>query len=172
MKKNPLTTEEKARRNREKSRRWRAKNPEKVRAYQRTYAKKKQKEARTRTRLWKASNPEKTQMQRRRYYVTNPEKVLLSRARYRARKQGIPFEITLEDIPVPKRCPALGIKLAWGKKHVRPNSPSIDKIKPELGYVPGNVVVISHRANRIKNDATVTELRKIARWMNKQNSCI
>lgn len=43
----------------------------------------------------------------------------------------------------------------------RPASPSLDKIIPSLGYVPGNVRIISARANLLKNDATVDELRAI-----------
>lgn len=42
------------------------------------------------------------------------------------------------------------------------NSPTLDKIEPALGYVPGNIIVISGRANRLKADATIDELRAIA----------
>ena len=45
------------------------------------------------------------------------------------------------------------------------NSPSIDRLIPELGYIKGNVNVISLRANIIKNNATKDELIKIANWM-------
>lgn len=42
------------------------------------------------------------------------------------------------------------------------NSPSLDRIRNELGYVRGNVIVISNRANRLKSDASIEELRDIA----------
>ncbi len=76
-------------------------------------------------------------------------------------KQGIPFSITLDQIEQPEYCPVLGIKLnyAWGGKegHLRdPAKATIDKLVPELGYVPGNVFVISWRANKLKSDMTVT----------------
>ena len=45
------------------------------------------------------------------------------------------------------------------------DSPSIDRLIPELGYIKGNVNVISLRANIIKNNATKDELIKIANWM-------
>ena len=45
------------------------------------------------------------------------------------------------------------------------NSPSIDRIDPEGGYVPGNVVVISWRANQLKLDGNAHELRLIAEWV-------
>ena len=42
------------------------------------------------------------------------------------------------------------------------DSASIDRIHNHLGYIPGNVHWVSYRANRIKADATVEELQKIA----------
>lgn len=63
---------------------------------------------------------------------------------------------------IPSHCPILGIPLFKGKSGGEANSPSLDRIEPELGYVPGNIVVISNRANRLKSDATIDELRAIA----------
>lgn len=65
---------------------------------------------------------------------------------------------------VPSHCPILGLPLfvMVGTKGGGPNSPSLDKIEPSRGYVPGNVIVISNRANRLKSDASVEELRAIA----------
>jgi len=37
-----------------------------------------------------------------------------------------------------------------------------------MGYVKGNVWVISHRANRIKNDATLLELEKLVTALKKR----
>jgi hypothetical protein len=71
----------------------------------------------------------------------------------------------MDDVVVPDRCPVLGIPLVVGVGVVGPNSPTLDKIIPALGYVPGNVVVISHRANSIKHNATSTELFAVARWL-------
>ena len=34
---------------------------------------------------------------------------------------------------------------------------------PELGYIKGNVWVISNKANRIKNNATLEELRLLVK---------
>lgn len=43
--------------------------------------------------------------------------------------------------------------------HRYAGSPSLDRISPELGYVPGNVRVISDKANRLKGSRNLTELR-------------
>lgn len=59
----------------------------------------------------------------------------------------------------------LGVRLDYalkGKSGPQPDSPSIDRIIPALGYVKGNVIVVSQRANTIKNNATPEELRRVA----------
>lgn len=86
-------------------------------------------------------------------------------ARRRALLKGIPFDIDYTDIHIPEYCPLLGIKL---NKHIGEgvgfdDSPSLDKIVPELGYVKGNVWIISDRANRIKSDASLEELQLLVR---------
>jgi hypothetical protein len=54
----------------------------------------------------------------------------------------------------------------WGGEgDDRNNSPSLDRIVPELGYVEGNVVWISNRANILKRDATWEELQRVAEWL-------
>lgn len=70
----------------------------------------------------------------------------------------------------PERCPILDLELDFSEKGKRNDfSPSIDKIIPEKGYVPGNVAIISWRANRIKNNGTADEHQKIANWIYKNH---
>jgi|SRR5579859_5946110 len=102
---------------------------------------------------------------RRRWMKNNPVKYMLRGAKYRAKVQGLPFSVTEQDIRMPKRCPVLGIRLVFGKGRCQAQSPSLDRIIPAKGYVRGNVRVISHRANTIKNDATLRELRAVLRYM-------
>lgn len=45
------------------------------------------------------------------------------------------------------------------------HSAHLDRLDPNKGYVIGNVSWISGRANRIKYNATVEELRAVADWM-------
>lgn len=91
---------------------------------------------------------------------------LLTAAKKRAQKQGVPCTITKEDIVIPRICPVLGITLSPGEnRRDRNNSPSLDKLQPELGYVPGNINVISWRANKLKSDGTVEELEALLSWM-------
>jgi hypothetical protein len=104
---------------------------------------------------------------RNHFYSTdnNQLKQLVARLRGRAKKHNIPFDLTVDDISIPDHCPVLGIPIKFGQDvHDRDNSPSVDRIIPSLGYVKGNIIVVSFRANRIKNDATVQELETIANF--------
>ena len=82
-----------------------------------------------------------------------------------AKRLGIEFTIDFGDIEFPEYCPALGLKLNYFNESVADNSPSFDRIDPTKGYVKGNVVVISKRANTIKSNATPAELKRIANFV-------
>lgn len=87
-------------------------------------------------------------------------------ARCRSKKYGVPFSITYDDLPpVPEFCPVLGIPITCNTGKRSDNSPSIDRIDNSLGYCPGNVQVISFRANKLKNDSTVEELERVVAFM-------
>ena len=87
-------------------------------------------------------------------------------ARSRSKKNKIPFSIKFSDVPeVPEFCPVLGIPLTPNSGKRTDSSPSLDKIIPSLGYVPGNVDVISFRANTLKNSASLEELVKIVQYL-------
>lgn len=92
---------------------------------------------------------------------------LLHQAKLRAKKQNVPFELTIDDIIIPSHCPILDIELYVSDTGKGPtdNSPTLDKIVPHLGYVKGNVMIISHRANSIKRDATLEEIEKLYLWL-------
>jgi hypothetical protein len=96
---------------------------------------------------------------------------LLHAAKGRAKKSGTPFNLELDDIKsiFTDRCPVFGIKLAWCTKngHQQQDSPSLDRIDPEKGYVPGNVQWISMRANAMKHSANFEQLHQFADWIKK-----
>ena len=93
-----------------------------------------------------------------------PDKAIYSIARYRAKKKGIPFDITLEDITIPTHCPYLGMEITYtrGQGAVSSN-PSLDRIDSSKGYTKGNVQVISTKANTMKNNATEEQLITFAK---------
>lgn len=86
--------------------------------------------------------------------------------RHFAKKVGLPFNLEASDLVVPDMCPVLGMPLQINTSPgPKLNSPSVDRIRPELGYVKGNVAVISMKANQIKNNATLEELEKVTEWL-------
>jgi hypothetical protein len=98
----------------------------------------------------------------------NPKQRLIIDSRSRAHKSGSLHTITVETVTWPTHCPVLGIELDYrtlsGGRAKRNNSPSLDRWDNNQGYVVGNVFVISHRANRLKSDASVDELERIAKY--------
>lgn len=99
---------------------------------------------------------------------TRTEHWLHLRAKARAKDAMIPFNIEVSDITIPTHCPILGIELYRnaGENRPGPNSPSLDKIDSSLGYIKGNIHVISYKANRMKNNASLEELKRFAEWVN------
>lgn len=95
-----------------------------------------------------------------------PSLALWREARKRARQRNLPFDIEVSDVPIPALCPVLGMQLVWGRgRRQMDDSPTLDRIRPELGYTKNNVWVISWRANRLKSDATLEELRAVVSYV-------
>jgi hypothetical protein len=96
-----------------------------------------------------------------------------SRKHY-AKKKRIIFDVSLDYVVslITDKCPILGIDLSWCEQNgqVAENSPSLDRIIPSLGYIEGNIVWISTRANRIKNNGTQEEHYKIAKFMERHSA--
>jgi len=99
---------------------------------------------------------------RKNWMSKTPTYVAYHNAFRRAKQLGLPFNIHYTDIIVPEVCPVLGIKL---DRKTRETSPSLDRIIPDLGYVKGNISVISMRANRLKQDATLEELKALVSYL-------
>ena len=109
---------------------------------------------------------------RENYYANRAKETLdgycrffLANIKARAKRKGLPFDLTLDDLIIPEFCPILGIRLVKRRGKFADESPSVDRIVPALGYVKGNVTVISYRANRIKCHASLAELRAIVGYM-------
>lgn len=104
------------------------------------------------------------------YRQKNPEKSMYTLLKSRAKKFNIPFNLNIEDIKIPEKCPVLNIPLLkesvkGGKKGPKHNSPSIDRIDNSKGYIKENIQVISNQANTMKNRASPEELLQFAFWV-------
>ena len=98
-----------------------------------------------------------------------PVETMWKNTKHRARNKGTPFTITPADVaaafPLDNLCPVLKIPLSRGKGFLHDHSPTLDRINNDWGYEPGNIVVMSHRANRTKGNMRASELETIAAWM-------
>ena len=79
--------------------------------------------------------------------------------RLTARKEGYPDGNSGDfyDLEFPDYCPILGIPIDYNysKKRIKGGSdfsPSFDKIYPNLGYVKGNVRIVSFLGNRVMSN--------------------
>jgi hypothetical protein len=152
--------------NREYRREYRDKNREKFREYSREFQK------RRRAALKESGLPDPykpTPERQREFYLAwerkNPRHTMLQRSKHTAKSRGFEWNLTMDDIHWPTHCPVLGIELQYDRNKKTPHRddyPSFDRWDGTKGYVPGNVFVISWRANRIKWNCTLAELRAVA----------
>ncbi len=98
------------------------------------------------------------------WVAANYEKHLYTQSKGRARRSNLEFTIVLSDIIIPEYCPYLNIKLTrlWGHGRIDSNA-SIDRIDNSKGYIPDNIEIISFKANLIKRNATIDELKVFAK---------
>ena len=95
----------------------------------------------------------------------DPLGYLLKELKKNAKKRGSDFSLTKNDLlPAPTHCPVFGVLLEY-TGNGGPNSASFDRSDSSKGYVPGNVVIMSKRANLLKNNATADELQKVVDYL-------
>lgn len=108
------------------------------------------------------------------YYKTKKGRigVMFNSLKQNAKQRGIEVGVSLEYVRsiATDSCPVFGIDfnwLDWGTKNGKAldNSPSLDRIDPTKGYIENNVIWISTKANRIKNNATIEEIVAVAKWL-------
>ena len=93
--------------------------------------------------------------------IERPEYMLWKAAKRRAKVKELDFNIEPTDVIIPAFCPLLNIPIIHevGKGSRNDNSPSLDRIDNRFGYIKGNILVVSWRANFLKGDAALSELQ-------------
>jgi Skp family chaperone for outer membrane proteins len=144
---------------------YRAENPEKKKANNARWYAENSEKCKAKDARWRAENPEKCRAIQSKYRTKNLQKTLVSSAKRRAKAKGLPFDLESSDVFIPVRCPALGLVIKREVGPIADNSAQLDRVIPAKGYVKGNVQILSARANRVKSDATPTEVRRVYRHM-------
>lgn len=98
-------------------------------------------------------------------------KLMVKRAKDRAKLKNVDFDITWKDVVYVETCPILEIPLNWGETSNEGgrniNTPSLDRIDPNLGYVKGNVRIISTLANMMKSSANKEQIQAFCKNITK-----
>lgn len=150
---------------REYQRLLRARDPEHARQLQKASHARHREKRNAATRAWFKAHPDYDRVKQAEYRAKDPVTFMLRNAKNRAKERGWEFSLVKADISIPAICPILGIPIAKGSTGFHPNSPSVDRVDSTKGYTPGNVRVISWRANALKRDGTLDEFRKIVAYM-------
>jgi hypothetical protein len=114
---------------------------------------------RAKHRRWQLRYPEKAYANTKKWDFDHRDSIdhwVAKRVRHikcRSRRLGIEFDLTKEHLrsvfPDTRLCPTLGIPLhLYGP--IRQGTASVDRIVPALGYVDGNVQILSMAANTAK----------------------
>jgi len=109
------------------------------------------------------ANKLKLRASTQKYLNANPQRYLWSALNARCKNLSIEMDIVPEDLEIPETCPYLGIPLSYLNPSITNGSMSVDRIDNTKGYLKGNVEVISHLANRMKNNATKEQLITFAK---------
>jgi len=90
------------------------------------------------------------------------EKKIYNRVKARAKEKNIAFDLDLSDIVIPDACPVLNHTFIYGDLDW---TYSVDRQNPNGGYTKDNILIISNKANRAKNNLTLDEFRKVLSYM-------
>ena len=95
----------------------------------------------------------------------SPQWIYVVAAKYRAIRFGVPYDCSIEvelGYP-PDECPNCGVLMVShvgeGRSGPHSDSRTVDRIIPELGYVPGNVRWLCHRCNNTRKASTSKNMR-------------
>jgi len=175
-------TEEEKEKSRKSSRKWYASRSEehkqRDREKKREYQASMSEEQKEKQKKWKREYDKKREAsldldQRRNRKIG----YMYSSARRRAKDKELPFNLIKQDVadawPKDDYCPALRIplRIRIGNKtsaHITDNSPNLDRIIPRLGYVKGNIAVVSKLANGIMSSARPSEVIKVGKWFDEK----
>lgn len=163
-----ISNEEKRKRHNEKSRRWREANPEKhLEAVRKSRSKRIETLGREAVlaqhaaiqRKRREDKPDQVRDYERSRRIVNRRSWMIKQIKARAKVRGIEFDLTIEDLrELPESCPVFGFPLDYTRTKAGFNSPTVDRIDNSKGYISGNIIIVSRKANTMKSDGTVSDM--------------
>lgn len=123
-----------------------------------------------------AQRKPKRKAQHRRNAAARPAWYLFLRMKTNAKNRGKPTPMTYDEFVTeiggecPTVCPVLGMPLEWSGNIHSEALATIDRIDSSKSYEPGNIAIISWKANALKRNGTADEHRRIADWLDSISS--
>jgi len=145
------------------------KNKEQIKQKAKEYYKKNKEERYKINQEYVKLHPEENKQYKKEWLERNPLYVLFSNCRARSKKSNYPFDLDfdyIKSLPKPLFCPVLGIPIDESDTE---HKLSLDRLHPEKGYTKGNVFFISMKANRMKQDSTLEQLKLILDYMERNS---
>lgn len=90
------------------------------------------------------------------------EKRIYHRVKARAKEKNLDFDLDLSDIVIPDKCPVFNHEFIYNDTDW---TYSVDRKDPIKGYVKGNIMIISNKANRAKNNLSIDEFKLVLAYM-------
>ena len=111
-------------------------------------------------------NKEAYKLRAKKWKEMNPHRAFFLAKRSHARQDGVEFTLDMDDLDWPTHCPVFGTLLLYNQGgRGNPNGASVDRIDNSRGYVAGNVAIISRRANTMKHNAGVEDIKALLKWL-------
>lgn len=155
----------------DRQKRWRERNPEKVKERQDRYNCRPEVKAR-RHAQYRKHNPTALGPPKPRHIIAkewrekNFARVLFHRCKSAAKRKNLPFNLTVEDLErliAPMTCAATGLPLEIGDTGSRSGrQPSVDQIEHRAGYTIDNVRIVAWIFNRARGNGSDEEVLEMA----------
>ena len=107
---------------------------------------------------------------RKELHKKDPRIRIFSGLRARAKKKNLECNLeSYKDLPkVPKYSPIFNIPLFVGVGVSTDNSPTLDRIDNNKGYIKGNLQIISRKANQMKSNGNFKDIEMLYKYIKKQ----
>ena len=142
----------------EQRKKYKEENKEKIKEWNKKYYQENKERINERCKKYNKENKEKLNAQRKKYREEDRGRHMAQQIRYRANEKNLPYDLDADYLksiwPEDNKCPALGLEFSKPGEGLKETSSSLDRLVPELGYVKGNVAIVSMLANQIMSNAT------------------